>query len=120
MENQIVKKKLSKDNVYANEQKNILNKIIQILGLIPNDETSTIMKNLLKNKYPEIEKLFDEIKEYYNNDIYAGLYQTQDKALSVTRRILKHHGYKLERKKIGVKKYDGKMTTAQCYYIILG
>ena len=92
MENQYVKTTYSKKNIYADEQKNIFDKIMLILDLIPNDEKSTIRKDLLKNKYPEIEKLFNEIRKYYNNDVYAGLYQTQDKALSVIRRILKHHG----------------------------
>lgn len=98
MADAIIKKSLTKDNVYNKEQTETLNKIITILGLVPDDKTSCITKNALESIYDEINQLYDNFKIYYSTKITSNIDKTQNKAISIIRTILKHHGYKLNYK----------------------
>lgn len=114
-----IKKKLSKDNVYAKEQKAILEKIMDILGVIPDDEDSMITRDTIETKFDKVNKLYNEIKEYYSSKMTYGISITTNKEMSIIRSVLKHHGYKLD---YNVKSYTdkdtNKKTSTQYYFII--
>jgi len=116
-ENELIKKSLTKDNVYVKEQEDVLNNIFTILGLKPNDSKSTINKELLEIKNEDIVKLFDKIKIYYSSTLWSNIKATKKIGMSIIRTILKYHGYKLHYKIVSKKK-DNSTTTQQLYYII--
>lgn len=62
MDSQIVKKKLTKNNVYINEQKQIFDKVIQILDLIPDDSNSTIRKDIIKTNILKLKYFLKKLK----------------------------------------------------------
>jgi len=116
-ENEFIKKALSKDNVYIKEQEQILQDLIKIIGLIPNDARSIIAKDELELKFEEIDKLFDRIKLYYSSALYSKIEVTKNKSMSIIRTILRHHGYKFDFK-IGSKTINSQKKTMQRYFIV--
>ena len=116
-ETKFVKKSLTKDNVYVKEQEEVLNDILAILGLIPNDARSVIDKDNLELKFEEIDKIFDRIKLYYSSALYSKIEVTKNKSMSIIRTILKHHGYKFDFK-IGSKTTNSIKKTMQRYFIV--
>jgi hypothetical protein len=116
-EPEFVKKSLTKDNVYAKEQEDILNNIMTILDLKPNDARSIIDKDALELKFEEIDKLYDKIKLYYSSALYSKIEMTKNKSMSIIRTILRHHGYKFDFK-VGSKTINSQKKTIQRYFIV--
>ena len=110
-------KKLTKDNVYKKEQKKVVDKIIEILDIVPDDEKSTISKKDMENKYDDINELYDEIKIYYASRVTFNIDKASVRAMSIIRHILKHHGYKLDYK-LKAHIENNKRTTMPYYFII--
>lgn len=116
-DNELIKKPLTKDNVYVKEQEEVLNNILTILNLNLNDSKSTINKELLELKFEDIIKLFDKIQIYYSSTVWSNIKATKKMGMSIIRTILKYHGYKLHYK-IASKKKENVTTTQQLYYIM--
>lgn len=108
--------KFTKNNVFINEQQNVLNKILTILDLQPNDG-KTLSKKVLETKYDEIELLLPNIKKYYDATVWKNIPSVSNKATSIIRCILKHHKLKLSYKVIALKKSDTETTTSLSYFI---
>jgi hypothetical protein len=116
-ESEFVKKSLTKDNVYAKEQEEILNNIMTILDLEPNDARSTIDKDELELKFGEIDKLYDKIKLYHSSALYSKIDMTKNRSMSIIRTILRHHRYKFDFK-VGSKTINSQKKTMQRYFKI--
>jgi len=108
--------KFTKNNVFKTEQHNILEKILTILDLQPNDG-KTLSKTILETKYDEIELLLPNIKKYYDATVWKNISSASNKATSIIRCILKHHKLKLSYKVIAVKKNENEPTTSLSYFI---
>jgi hypothetical protein len=116
-EPEFIKKSLTKDNVYIKEQQDVLDDILRILDLKPNDARSVIDKDVLETKFDEIDKLFDRIKLYYSSALYSKIEMTKNKSMSIIRTILRHHGYKFDFK-VGSKTTNSIKKTIQRYFIV--
>lgn len=110
-------KKATKDNLYKDEQKSILERVLKIIDLVPNDETHMISKNDLVKKFDQIKQLFDEIYVYYSSSITTSIKRSTNSELAAIKMVLRHHGYDLKYKTKGIKKGDD-WTTTSYYYII--
>jgi len=107
--------KFTKDNVYADKQIEIFNNILTILDMQPNDGKK-IKKPDLDNKLEEIEKLFDDIKKYYQATVWRSTKTTTNKGTSIIRCILKKHNCKLSYKYV-VAIINNKRSSIQEYFI---
>ena len=108
--------RFKKDNVYADKQLEILNKILNILEMQPNDGIYQD-KPEIEKKWNDIEKLFDDIKKYYPATMWKNITSIDNKAMSIIRSILKKHGQKLIYKKT-TNRIDGKTVNIIRYTII--
>ena len=92
----------SKDKIYKDEQKIILNEILTDIGVYENkmtlsrDELETEeFKEKMNNKY-------DEIKKYYKISCWNSVKNGVEKELNLLKNICRHNGiiiYKIQRKK---------------------
>lgn len=117
-ESEPIVKKLTKNNIYMKEQKEVLDKLISILDIVPNDNKSLISQDIVESKSDQILKLFPKIKEYYPSSSVSPvkINSSKRKHMSIIRLLLKHHGYKLKYK---IKEHhkNGKATTMPHYFI---
>lgn len=115
--NNVTVKKFTKNAVYKNEQKAVFDELMEILEIIPDDKKSCIRKDKLEEKIENILTLHDKFKEYYDSTVTKYVNRTPNKAMCILKHILKHHGYKLKYKIVGILKND-KWGTIQSYYIV--
>lgn len=96
------KKRSTKNDVFAEEQKNIFDKLLNILNLKIDDSTSIITKSELFDKKNEIEGLYNDIKKYYLINVWRSIDASPEdnKYMCIIRRLLAHHGYSLTYKRI--------------------
>jgi hypothetical protein len=112
----ITPRKFTKNNVYQKEQEITLNKILMILDLQPNDG-KRLDRHILITKFEEIEKLLNDVQTYYPSNVWKNLSTNENKAMSIIRSVLKHHGYKWAFK--GKKAYKNNKDTTVLQYFIL-
>jgi len=80
--------KFTKDNIYRDNQFDLFNKLINILGMEPNNGIY-YDKSYLEQKNNDIEKMFDDIKKYYPSVVWKNIIVAEDKAMPIIRCILK-------------------------------
>ena len=107
--------KFTKDNAYADKQLEIYHNILTILDMQPNDGKK-IKKPDLDNKLEEIEKLFDDIKKYYQATVWSGVPRANNKGMAILRCILKKHNHKLSYSYTSIK-INNKDKSIQQYFI---
>jgi len=112
----LVRKKLTKDNVYEKEQKAILESILKIIGMTA-DDGMMIRKDLLEPRLAKITELINQIKTYYSSDVTSQVNRATNKEMSAIRAVLKHHGLKFTYKTTSSKNKDDELIVAQHYYV---
>ena len=95
------KKHSTKDILFEKEQKNVLNKLLQIIDLKVDDDVSFFSKDKLSEKKNDIVALYEDIKKFYNANVWRSIEVSNEdtKFMCIIRRILEHHNYQLKYKK---------------------
>lgn len=97
----------SKDELFKNEQHQVLARLFDILKINVDDSTSYLDRNELQDKEDKIMELYDDIIKYYLSSMWRNINSaTSNKFMSIIRCLLKHHGYILTFKNAQVKKIN--------------
>jgi len=113
----VVEKKFTKRNVYEKEQQQVLNKILNILDLEPDNASDSIVKDEMEKKYEDIAKLMDAVKTYYDLSVMSNIKRAACKELSLIRSVLKYHKYELKTKQAYFMR-NNKNVHSTAYYIV--
>lgn len=116
-DNKPAKIKMVKTNMFKEEQQQVLNKILDIVDIDVDNPDSTIKKAKLKEKYDELEELYNDVKKYYSSEYMHNIDVSRTKGMAILRHVLRYHGYKLISKQSQCK-VEGKRTTTSKYSII--
>jgi hypothetical protein len=105
-----------KSLLYKNEQKEILNKILKIIGINGNNIKVNREDLLKKDTEEEIKKLEDDIKKYYSISKFRSYIEGKDKYLNLIKNICKENN--IEILKLQGKRYIDKIEKKRETYVI--
>lgn len=94
------RKKLSKNELYKDDQDNFFDKI-KSDTLCIGESKSFSSKYLKKHNDKIIKEILEGMKKYYHNEMYKGISGTDNKtSLSLIKKLCDHHGYDVVKKEI--------------------
>ncbi len=96
---------MKKDELYENEQKEILIKLLRVIGLSNDNisiERSHLESDIVKDKIREMK---EEIWKYYKTTSWNSCKYGKNPELNIIKNICKHHKIKIY--KIEKRKFDG-------------
>ena len=114
-----IKKYKIKDVEFQQQQKDIFEKLTNILNLKVDDNTSFLRKDELDKKKDDIIALYDDVRKYYNATVWRSIEASlneDSKYMCIIRRVLIHHGYEFKYKK--KQKIENKQVLSFAIYYI--
>jgi hypothetical protein len=105
-----------KQALFEAKRKEIFDKIMDIIGLEPDNNKSLIRKDDLELKYDEINKLMQDVYLYYPSSITGTITKTKNKEISCIRQVLEYNKHSLKYK--FTSKNTGDKQIMPVYYII--
>ena len=88
------------NNKFAKYQEATFQKMVEILGVTPNDMTTYFKDDVLKDeiKSKMFDKLYDDVVLFYGNNTWKTIKTSISPHLIMIKKVLQFHGYSLIRK----------------------